>query len=150
MIRIQTEPFDTGVEIDRISTGNPQIGAVVSFTGQVRDNTEQTLQAIELEHYPGMTERELSRIESEAHTRWDLQASLIVHRIGRLEVGAPIVLVVTAASHRGEAFAAAEFLMDFLKTDAPFWKKEILPASSHWVDAKTSDTARARRWTKHQ
>lgn len=138
MIRVQTHDFDIGAEIAALTRGRTDIGAVVTFSGLVRDVT------LELEHYPGMTERELARIEDEAHRRWQLQASLIVHRVGPLAPGDNIVLVVTASAHRGDAFAAAEFLMDYLKTRAPFWKRE----GERWVDAKASDDEAARRWNE--
>ena len=136
MIRVQHEDFDVGSEIAALTSARTDIGAVVTFSGIVRDV------ALELEHYPGMTERELNRIEAEAHARWKLQASLIIHRIGKLAPGDNIVLVVTASAHRGDAFEAAEFLMDYLKTRAPFWKRE----GENWVAAKASDDKAAERW----
>ncbi len=136
MIRVQTEDFDINAEIAALTQSRTDVGAVVTFTGIVRDV------ALELEHYPGMTERELRKIEEEAHRRWKLQASLIVHRIGKLAPGDNIVLVVTAAAHRGDAFAAAEFLRDYLKRRAPFWKRE----GERWVEAKESDDKAAARW----
>ena len=138
MIRVQTEDFDVSNEIAALTKGRSDIGAIVSFSGLVRDVT------LTLEHYPGMTERELDRIEAEAHERWALQASLIVHRVGELAPGDNIVLVVTASAHRKDAFEAAEFLMDYLKTRAPFWKRE----GEVWVEAKTSDDEAAERWKK--
>ena len=146
MIRVQTADFDIGAEIAALKDGRTDIGAIVSFIGTVRDAhgdvTEMTL-----EHYPGMTETELERIESDAHTRWPLQASLIVHRIGTLKPGDNIVLVITASAHRDAAFDAAKFLMDYLKTSAPFWKRESGPAGSKWVEAKAGDDAAAARWS---
>ncbi|HUD50945.1 molybdopterin synthase catalytic subunit MoaE [Parvibaculum sp.] len=142
MIRVQEQDFDIGAEIANLTRGRTDIGAVVTFSGIVRDV------ALELEHYPGMTERELGRIEDEAHERWTLQASLIVHRIGKLAPGDNIVLVVTASAHRGDAFAAAEFLMDYLKTRAPFWKREAGPEGERWVEARGSDDDAAKRWDK--
>jgi molybdopterin synthase catalytic subunit len=136
LIRVQAGDFDIGAEIAALTKGRTDIGAVVTFSGIVRDV------ALELEHYPGMTERELLSIEKEAHGRWPLQASLIVHRIGKLAPGDNIVLVVTASAHRGDAFSAAEFLMDYLKTRAPFWKRE----GEKWVEAKASDDEAASRW----
>lgn len=136
MIRVQHEDFDVSAEIAALTKARTDIGAVVTFSGIVRDVT------LELEHYPGMTERELGKIEEEARARWKLQASLIVHRVGRLEPGENIVLVVTASSHREDAFKAAEFLMDYLKTRAPFWKRE----GENWVEAKASDDKAAERW----
>ena len=125
------------------------MGAIVTFTGTVRDThgmTEGAVTAMTLEHYPGMTEKELARIETEAHARWPLAATLIVHRVGRLEPGDNIVLVITASAHREAAFEAARFLMDYLKTSAPFWKRESGPEGKRWVDAKKTDTEAAARW----
>lgn len=146
-VRVQHERFDCGSEIARLS-GNPACGAVVSFSGLVRDyGDRQDIAALELEHYPGMTEKSLHAIVEQARSRWQLQAATIIHRVGRLALGEAIVLVVTASSHRKDAFAAAEFLMDFLKTEAPFWKKEIQQdGSSEWVEAKASDRNAAGRW----
>jgi molybdopterin synthase catalytic subunit len=135
-VRVQAEPFDLAEEHWKLSTLGPDVGAVVSFTGQVRD------EPLELEHYPGMAEREMDAVLTEARARWPLLGATIVHRFGQLEVGAPIVLVLAASSHRQAAFEAAAFLMDWLKTRAPFWKK----ASGGWVDAKGSDSAAAARW----
>jgi molybdopterin synthase catalytic subunit len=145
VIRVQTEGFDIGAEIAALKRGRRDIGAVVSFTGTVRD-TDGTVSEMTLEHYPGMTEKELERIEQEAHARWPLQASLIVHRVGTLKPGDNIVLVVTASAHRDAAFDAAKFLMDTLKTSAPFWKRESGPEGSHWVEAKARDDSAAARW----
>ena len=147
MIRVQTEDFDVGAEIAALTEGRHDIGAVVTFSGTVRDKTGD-LVALELEHYPGMTEKELARIEAEAHDRWPLEASLIVHRVGRLAPGENIVLVVTASAHRGAAFEAAEFLMDYLKTRAPFWKREETAAGGDWVDARDSDDHAVERWKR--
>jgi molybdopterin synthase catalytic subunit len=149
MIRVQRQDFDVGEEIRALTGGRDDIGAVVTFTGAVRrEAKEQPISALTLEHYPGMTEKELARIEAEAAERWPLAASLIVHRYGRLVPGDNIVLVITASSHRQAAFEAAEFLMDWLKTSAPFWKKEE-PAEGEqrWVEAKASDDAAADRWS---
>ena len=149
MIRVQREDFDVGAEIARLTEGNPTIGGVVSFTGLVRDIAGgDHVGAMTLEHYPGMTERELARIETEAHSRWVLEASLIIHRFGRLEPGERIVLVVTASSHRQDAFDACQFLIDWLKTKAPFWKLEEVSGASRWVDAKDQDEISAARWIK--
>jgi molybdopterin synthase catalytic subunit len=147
-VRVQGEDFDIGAEVTRLVAGRTDIGAIVTFTGTVRaENAGAALTAMTLEHYPGMTERELERVEAEARERWPLQASLIVHRVGRLEPGANIVLVVTASAHREAAFAAAEFLMDYLKTRAPFWKKEQgADGRERWVDAREADDAAAGRW----
>lgn len=147
MIRVQAEPFDAGAEIEALTHGRTDVGAVVSFQGIVRaEEGGERLTALTLEHYPGMTERELERIEAEARARWPLQASLIVHRYGRMTPGEPIVLVVTASAHRQAAFDAAAFLMDWLKTQAPFWKLAETSAGAAWVEAKASDDAAAARW----
>ena len=149
MIRVQQDDFDIGAEIEALRAGRADIGAIVSFTGTVRDTAKgEAITAMTLEHYPGMTEKELERIEAEANERWPLQASLIVHRHGALKPGENIVLVVTASAHRHAAFEAAQFLMDFLKTNAPFWKKEEGPDGGDWVDARESDEDALRRWRK--
>ena len=146
MIRVCQENFDIGAEIAALTDGRTDIGAIVSFTGTVRDCggaiTEMTL-----EHYPGMTEAELERIEAQANSRWPLQASLIVHRTGTLKPGENIVLVITASEHREAAFEAAQFLMDYLKTSAPFWKRETGPDGSKWVEAKAGDKTASARWS---
>jgi molybdopterin synthase catalytic subunit len=150
MIRVQQQDFDVGAEIKALTGGRQDIGAIVTFTGTVRrEAQEQPIRALTLEHYPGMTEKELARIEAEAVARWPLAASLIVHRHGRLEPGDNIVLVITASKHRHAAFEAAEFLMDWLKTSAPFWKKEE-PAGGEerWVEAKAADDVAAERWER--
>ena len=149
-VRVQREDFDVGAEVRRLGAGRTDIGAIVTFTGTVRSaNDGDTIAGMTLEHYPGMTEAELERVEAEAHTRWPLQASLVVHRIGALRPGDNIVLVVTASAHREAAFAAAEFLMDYLKTRAPFWKKEVgADGKEHWVEARDSDDRAAERWRK--
>ena len=146
MIRIQTEDFDIGAEAEALTAGRTDIGALVTFTGLVRDMNEGRISAMEIEHYPGMTEKELAHIEQEAHHRWPLQTSLIIHRIGRLLPGDNIVLVITASAHRQAAFEAASFLMDYLKTNAPFWKKEIRDGKARWVEARESDDAARTRW----
>ncbi len=146
MIRVQMEDFDIGAEVKALTSGRTDIGALVTFTGLVRDSNGGSISSMELEHYPGMTEKELSRIESEAHERWPLQASLIIHRVGKLSPGDNIVLVVTASAHRQAAFDAASFLMDYLKTRAPFWKREETGDKSHWVDARESDGEAAAKW----
>jgi molybdopterin synthase catalytic subunit len=149
-VRVQREPFEIGVEVARLTAGRTDLGAVVTFSGLVRDeNDGRVVSSIALEHYPGMTEAELVRVEAEANTRWPLQASLVVHRYGLLQPGEGIVLVVTASQHRQAAFAAAEFLMDYLKTSAPFWKKETGPeGAGRWVDARDSDTEALDRWRR--
>jgi molybdopterin synthase catalytic subunit len=150
MIRVQTEDFDTGAEIAALRNGQTDAGAIVAFVGTVREHAKNgAITAMTLEHYPGMTESELERIEAEAHQRWPLLGSLIVHRIGRLLPGDNIVLVVTLSTHRQAAFESAEFLMDYLKTSAPFWKtEETAEGASHWVAARESDEADAARWAK--
>ena len=149
-VRVQHEDFDVAAEVRRLTAGDIDIGAVVTFIGTVRGGGKQTaLASMTLEHYPGMTEAELERIEAEARARWPLAASLIVHRVGELKPGDNIVLVVTASRHRQAAFAAAEFLMDYLKTRAPFWKKETAAdGSGAWVDARDSDDAALARWDR--
>jgi molybdopterin synthase catalytic subunit len=151
MIRVQREPFDVGRELAALKAGNTAIGATAVFVGSVRDHGDgRAVSAMTLEHYPGMTERALAEIEAEARRRWPLLESLIIHRYGRLELGEDIVLVITASSHRGDAFQACEFLMDWLKTRAPFWKLETAAAGgdtvSAWVEARDSDDEAARRW----
>ena len=154
MIRIQDGDFNIGEEIaalrvDPAGKLRNDIGAIVTFTGTVRDSLPQgagEIFTLTLEHYPGMTEKELTRIEEEAHARWPLQASLIVHRVGTLLPGDNIVLVITASAHREAAFEATRFLMDYLKTSAPFWKREKGPDGEHWVEAKETDDQAAARW----
>jgi molybdopterin synthase catalytic subunit len=146
VIRVQTQDFDIGAEIAALKRGRTDIGAIVAFTGTVRDQ-QGTVTELTMEHYPGMTERELERIETEACARFPLQASLVVHRVGRLAPGDNIVLVVTASEHREAAFDAARFLMDYLKTSAPFWKRETGSAGSAWVEARTEDDNAAARWS---
>ncbi len=148
MIRVQREPFNTGAELAALTAGNRSIGGVACFLGLVRDmlGDGTAVSAMTLEHYPGMTERELERIEAEAHHRWKLDASLIVHRYGRLEPGEPIVLVATASAHRQAALDSCAFLIDWLKTKAPFWKLEETPEGERWVDAREADDAAAARW----
>jgi molybdopterin synthase catalytic subunit len=149
VIRVQQEDFDIGAEIAGLKAGRSDIGAIVAFVGTMRDRSgDQTVEEMALEHYPGMTEAELQRIESEARSRWPLQASLIVHRYGTLRPSDNIVLVVTASEHREAAFRAAEFLMDYLKTRAPFWKRESGPHGSRWVEADARDEVAGSRWDK--
>jgi molybdopterin synthase catalytic subunit len=147
VIRVQREDFDIGAEIARLKQGRTDIGAIVSFVGTVRDQAG-AVEEMMLEHYPGMTESELGKIEAEASARWPLQASLIVHRYGTLKPGDNIVLVVTASEHRDAAFDAARFLMDYLKTSAPFWKREQGAGGSRWVEASPRDDTATSRWTK--
>ena len=147
MIRVQKNNFDTALELHRLTSGNPVVGGVCSFIGLVRDfSGEQKLNSMTLEHYPGMTEKELAKIDREAHQRWPLEASLVVHRYGKLEPGEQIVLVATASKHRQVAFEACEFLIDFLKTRAPFWKKEEYINGEGWVKARQEDDRAADRW----
>jgi molybdopterin synthase catalytic subunit len=147
-VRVQREDFDVGADVRRLTAGRTDIGAIVTFTGVMRsENDGASVAGMTLEHYPGMTEAELARVEAKAGKRWPLQASLIVHRVGALNPGDNIVLVVTASAHREAAFAAAEFLMDYLKTRAPFWKKETrADGAAHWVDARATDESAAERW----
>ncbi|MEM1343327.1 MAG: molybdopterin synthase catalytic subunit MoaE [Pseudomonadota bacterium] len=144
-VSVQAEDFDTGAEIERLGARSRQIGAVVSFTGLVREILGEA--AMELEHYPGMTERALHAIATEALERWPLDGVRVIHRHGRLAPGERIVLVVTASRHRQAAFEAAAFIMDYLKTRAPFWKKEAGPDGGTWVDARESDDQAAARWS---
>jgi molybdopterin synthase catalytic subunit len=147
MVRVQEGPFDVGAELAGLTRGRTDIGGLASFIGLVRDLAgERPITAMTLEHYPGMTERKLGEIEAEANRRWSLQASLIVHRYGRMLPGEPIVLVATAAPHRAAALEACAFLIDWLKTKAPFWKLEEGPDDSRWVEARTSDDQAAARW----
>jgi molybdopterin synthase catalytic subunit len=144
-VRVQTETFDLGAEVAALVVGQADAGALVTFSGLVRDQAG-TLAAMEIEHYPGMTEHAIAAIEAEAVRRWNLAASLVIHRHGRLLPGEPIMMVATAAPHRADAFAAAEFLMDYLKSRAPFWKKEITRDGAAWVAAKDEDEAALGRW----
>lgn len=147
MIRVQQEPFDAGAELQAMKMGKTNIGGTVMFLGTVRDLSDGAeVRAMTLEHYPGMTERALADIEEEALRRWPLDASLIIHRYGRLGPGEDIVLVITASAHREAAFEACHFLIDWLKTKAPFWKLEESPEGASWVAAKDSDDAAAARW----
>ena len=148
-VRVQREDFDVGAEIARVSKEGSDVGGVASFVGVVRGGEGAgAIGAMTLEHYPGMTEKELARIEAEALSRWPISASLIVHRYGRLEPGDNIVLVVTASRHREAAFEACEFLVDWLKTKAPFWKNEEAASGARWVEARDADDAAAARWEK--
>jgi molybdopterin synthase catalytic subunit len=146
-VRVQTEDFDAGVEIARLRAADARVGAVASFIGVVRDvNDGSSVSHLTLEHYPGMTEKALERIIAQAHERWDLYNVLVVHRVGTMKPTDQIVLVVVTSAHRGEAFAACEFVMDYLKTQAPFWKKEQTPEGGRWVEAREGDEAAAQRW----
>lgn len=148
-VRVQTQDFDAGLEINALRSSNPNIGAVAAFIGQVRDlNDGDQISGLELEYYPEMTEKSLQAIVDQAKKRWDIIDAVIVHRVGKLKPLDQIVLVLVAASHRKEAFAACEFVMDYLKTEAPFWKKEQTPAGTRWVEAKASDDAAKELWNK--
>ena len=150
MVRVQEEPFDVGAELGALTAGRTDIGGVASFVGLVRDVAgDAPVSAMTLEHYPGMTERKLAEIEAEARRRWPLQASLIVHRYGRMVPGEPIVLVATASAHRQAALDACAFLIDWLKTKAPFWKLEETPeGAGRWVEAREGDDAASERWER--
>ena len=146
-VRVQTGDFDIGEEIARLRVGDRGVGAIASFIGTVRDvNDATTITGLTLEHYPGMTEAALDEIVVEARQRFDIRDALVVHRVGALAPGDQIVLVVVTGAHRGAAFDACEFVMDWLKTRAPFWKKERLPDGERWVEARASDDEAAQRW----
>lgn len=146
--RVQQEDFDVGRELDSLTRGRSDVGALASFVGLVRDaNDGDAVRGMTLEHYPGMTEKALEEICAQAHGRWDLIDTLVIHRVGALAPGDRIVLVGVTSAHRGEAFAACEFIMDYLKTRAPFWKKEDTARGARWVDARESDDAAAGRWS---
>ncbi len=146
---MQHEDFDAGREIARLRAGNPRIGAIASFIGVVRDvNDGDAVATLTLEHYPGMTEKALARIVAQARSRWDIIDTMVIHRVGTLAPTDQIVLVVVTSAHRGDAFAACEFLMDYLKTRAPFWKRECTPEGERWVEARASDDTAAARWTR--
>ena len=146
-VSIQTEPFDTAAEIEKLRRDDPTIGAIVTFLGLTRDSNEgRRVSSMTLEHYAGMTEKALAKILDEAQTRWQLQGIRVVHRTGELRPQDPIVLVAVASAHRGEAFQACEFVIDYLKTRAPFWKKEQTPEGGRWVEARHSDNRAERRW----
>lgn len=145
--RVQEQDFDVGEEVSRLRLQYPQAGAVVSFTGQVRDlNDGKSVASLTLEHYPGMTEKSLAAIIEQARQRWPIFDAVVIHRIGTLQPQAQIVLVAVASAHRGDAFAACEFIMDYLKTEAPFWKKEATPEGEKWLDSRESDQAARARW----
>ena len=146
-VRVQAEPFDIAAEQEAVWRGRPEVGALVTFVGLMRDmNAGERVSRMTLEHYPGMTEKALAAIAEEAANRWDLQGIRIVHRVGDLMPQDPIVLVAVASSHRGEAFRACELLIDYLKTKAPFWKKEVTEAGERWVEARSTDDEAADRW----
>jgi molybdopterin synthase catalytic subunit len=148
-VRVQYEDFDVGAEIAAMRLARKDIGAVVSFVGQVRDLSEgDEVAAMTLEHYPGMTEKALERIVEQAKQRWDILDARVIHRIGELKPLDQIVLVIVSSAHRGEAFSACQYIMDYLKTEAPFWKKEQTPAGERWVEAKVSDDSARERWSR--
>jgi molybdopterin synthase catalytic subunit len=147
MVRVQTGDFDISAEVAKLRAGNPGVGAVASFIGLVRDvNDGSSVASMTLEHYPGMTEKALEAIVEEARGRWDIIDVTVIHRVGSLQPMDQIVLVVVAGAHRGEAFAACEFIMDYLKTRAPFWKKETTNTGERWVEARAADDTVAERW----
>jgi molybdopterin synthase catalytic subunit len=146
-VRVQTEDFDLSTEVAELRAGQPQVGAVAAFVGLVRDiNDGAGVSEMSLEHYPGMTEKALETIVAEARGRWDIFDARVIHRVGALKPCDQIVLVAVSSAHRGEAFAACEFIMDYLKTRAPFWKREVTPTGARWVDARESDESAAERW----
>jgi molybdopterin synthase catalytic subunit len=146
-VRVQHEDFDVGAELLALRQGNPKIGAIASFVGLVRDiNEGDSVAGMTLEHYPGMTEKALAAIVEQAKGRWDIYDAVVIHRVGDLAPTDQIVLVAVSSSHRGEAFAACEFIMDYLKTRAPFWKREQTAEGARWVDARESDEKAAERW----
>ncbi len=148
-VRVQAGDFDTGRELEALTEGRTDVGAVASFVGLVRsDNDGSPIAGMTLEHYPGMTEKALEEICVEARSRWNVIDIVVIHRVGRLEPGERIVLVGVSGAHRGEAFAACEFIMDYLKTRAPFWKREDTPQGPRWVEARSSDDEAAERWKK--
>ena len=145
-IVVQTEDFDLTTEVNQTRNNNPQVGAIVSFIGTVRDLLSDPIRSMTLEHYPEMTEKSLKSIVLEARERWDLQNVTIIHRIGKLQVNDQIVLVVTTSKHRQAAFESRYFIMDYLKTDAPFWKKESTEQKEEWVESRKSDDEQKKRW----
>lgn len=148
-IRVQIQDFDAGFEINQLRLARPDVGAVVSFVGQVRDlNDGNTVAALTLEHYPGMTEKSLEAIVNQAKSRWNIMDATIIHRVGTLNPLDQIVLVAVSSAHRGEPFNACEFIMDYLKTEAPFWKKETTDEGEQWLDAKETDETARNRWKK--
>lgn len=149
VIRVQREPFDVGAEIDRLRAGDGRIGAVASFLGTVRDvNNDAAVRTLTLEHYPGMTEKALGEVAAEAKRRFDVYEVCVIHRIGELAPTDAIVFVAVTSAHRGDAFDACRFVMDYLKTRAPFWKKELTPEGPRWVEARASDEEAASSWQK--
>lgn len=149
-VRVQTDDFDLSTEVANLRRHTPKVGAVVTFVGTVRDLNEGELVAeMELEHYPGMTEQALEEIVAEAKSRWELFDALVIHRVGPLRPLEQIVLVAVTSAHRGEAFDACEFIIDYLKTRAPFWKKEQTPSGARWVDARVTDDEAMQKWAQH-
>lgn len=149
MIRVQTEDFDIGAEISRMTAGNTEIGGLASFVGLVRDYAgDEKISSMTLEHYPGMTEKQLAKLEAEARERWELQDVLIVHRYGTLNPGDRIVLVVTASAHREASLESCQFLIDWLKTKAPFWKLEDRESGAQWVESRNEDSVSAGKWVR--
>ena len=148
-VRVQEADFDLNAELTALRAGDARIGALASFVGLVRDvNDGAGVSEMTLEHYPGMTEKALEAIVEEAKARWDIYGVLVIHRVGKLQPCDQIVMVAVTSAHRGEAFAACEFIMDYLKTRAPFWKREVTPEGARWVDARDSDDSAATRWQK--
>ncbi len=148
-VRVQTEDFDVGAELARLRRGDPGIGALASFVGLVRDiNDDASVSEMVLEHYPAMTQKALEEIALEAKRRWDILDVVVIHRVGHLRPTDQIVFVAVAGAHRGPAFAACEFIMDYLKTQAPFWKKEQTPTGSRWVEARRADEQALEKWRK--
>ena len=148
-VRVQTQDFDVGFEIKQLRVARPDVGAVVSFVGQVRDlNDGNTIARLTLEHYPGMTEKSLEAIVNQAKSRWNIMDATIIHRVGTLQPLDQIVLVAVSSAHRNEAFSACEFMMDYLKTEAPFWKKEATAEGEQWLEAKEADETARKRWEK--
>lgn len=146
-VRVQAEDFDVAVEVAQLRAGNAKVGGIVTFVGTVRDlNDGADVAEMELEHYPGMTEQAIEAIVEQAKARWPIYGALVIHRIGPLKPTEQIVLVAVTSAHRGEAFAACEFIIDYLKTEAPFWKKELTPGGARWVDARVSDDAALQKW----
>jgi molybdopterin synthase catalytic subunit len=146
-VRIQAADFDLSAEVAQLRAGQPQVGGIVTFVGTVRDMNEgASVAEMELEHYPGMTEQAIAAIIGQARARWPVFGALVIHRIGPLKPMEQIVLVAVTAAHRGEAFAACEFIIDYLKTDAPFWKKELTPQGARWVDARVTDETALQKW----
>jgi molybdopterin synthase catalytic subunit len=146
-VRVQSESFDAGAEIERLHAANAEVGAIATFIGTVRQVLGDSASTLTLEHYPGMTEASLADIESRARARFSVIDCLVIHRVGQLRAGEAIVLVAITSAHRGDAFAACQFVMDFLKSEAPFWKKEQGSGAAHWVETRASDEEALKRWS---